>query len=102
MATEHYNRLVRMLDNEIEPELEIDVDVQLFEDGKGFNTLAEIPGSDLADQIVMVGAHLDSWHAGTGATDNGGSCAVVMEALRIITRFRAAAAADHPSRPVER
>ncbi|MCJ7753877.1 MAG: hypothetical protein MUP13_04890, partial [Thermoanaerobaculales bacterium] len=67
MATEQYNRLVRLLDNDVEPELEIDVEVQWFEDGKGINTLAEIQGTDLADQIVMVGAHLDSWHAGTGA-----------------------------------
>ena len=84
MATEQYNRLVRLLDNEIEPELEIDVAVEWFEDGKGFNTLGEISGTDLADQLVMVGAHLDSWHSGTGATDNGGSCGVVMEALRIL------------------
>ena len=84
MATEQYNRLVRLLDNDVEPELEIDVEVQWFEDGKGINTLAEIQGTDLADQIVMVGAHLDSWHAGTGATDNAGNCAVVMEALRIL------------------
>ncbi len=84
MATEQYNRLVRLLDNDIEPVLEIDVEARFFEDGKGINTLAEIGGSDLADQVVMVGAHLDSWHAGTGATDNGGSCAVVMEAMRIL------------------
>jgi hypothetical protein len=84
MATEQYNRLVRLLDNDVEPELEIDVEVQWFEDGKGINTLAEIQGTDLADQNVMVGAHLDSWHAGTGATDNAGNCAVVMEALRIL------------------
>lgn len=84
MTTEHYNRLVRMLDREIEPELEIDVTVRFFEQTKGTNTLAEIRGTDLADEIVLLGAHLDSWHAGTGATDNGGSSAVVMEALRLI------------------
>ncbi len=85
MTTEHYNRLVRMLDREIEPELEIDVAVRWFEeDGQGYNTIADMPGSDLADQIVMLGGHLDSWHTGTGATDNGGNCAVVMEALRIL------------------
>ena len=85
MTTEQYNRLVRMLDREIEPELEIDVAVRWFEeDGQAYNTLADMPGSDLADQIVMVGGHLDSWHTGTGATDNGGNCAVVMEALRIL------------------
>jgi hypothetical protein len=85
MTTEHYNRLVRMLDREIEPELEIDVAVRWFEeDGQGYNTIGDMPGSDLADQIVMVGGHLDSWHTGTGATDNGANCAVVMEALRIL------------------
>jgi carboxypeptidase Q len=84
MTTEHYNRLVRMLDRQIEPELEIDVTVRFVEQTKGTNTLAEIRGTDLADEIVLLGGHLDSWHAATGATDNGGSCAVVMEALRLI------------------
>jgi hypothetical protein len=85
MTTEHYNRLVRMLDREIEPELEIDAAVRWFEeDGKAYNTLADLPGSDLADQFVLAGGHLDSWHTGTGATDNAAGCAVVMEALRII------------------
>jgi Zn-dependent M28 family amino/carboxypeptidase len=54
------------------------------DDGRGYNTYADLKGTDLAGETVVVGAHLDSWHAGTGATDNGGSCAVVMEALRII------------------
>jgi hypothetical protein len=85
MTTEHYNRLVRMLDREIEAELEIDVAVRWFEeDGRAYNTIADMPGSDLADEIVMLGGHLDSWHGGTGATDNGSGCAVVMEALRIL------------------
>src|SRR6185503_3820044 len=48
------------------------------------NTVAEIPGSDRRGEVVMLGAHLDSWHAGTGATDNAAGCAVVMEALRIL------------------
>ena len=50
----------------------------------GYNTIAEIPGTDLKDEIVMLGGHMDSWHAGTGATDNGAGCAVGMEALRIM------------------
>jgi hypothetical protein len=86
MVTEQYNRLIRMLDNGFEPEVEIEVAVKWFEDdGKAYNTLADIAGSDLAHETVVVGAHLDSWHTGTGATDNGGSCAVVMEAMRILT-----------------
>jgi hypothetical protein len=85
MATAHYNRLVRMLDHGMEPELEIEVAVRWFEgDGTAVNTLADLRGTDLADEVVVVGAHLDSWHTGTGATDNGGSCAVVMEAVRLI------------------
>ena len=85
MATEHYNRLVRLLDNEFEPEIEIDVASRwLEEDGKAYNTIAELRGSDLAGQTVVAGAHLDSWHTGTGATDNGGNCAVLMEAMRIL------------------
>src|SRR6476619_3436918 len=50
----------------------------------GYNTVAEIPGSDLKDEIVMLGGHMDSWHAGTGATDNGAGVAVAMEAVRIL------------------
>jgi Zn-dependent M28 family amino/carboxypeptidase len=53
-------------------------------DTKAYNVIAEIPGSDLKDQVVMAGAHFDSWHTGTGATDNAASCAVVMEAMRIL------------------
>lgn len=91
MAAEHYNRLVRLLDDEVEDdagaevELEIDVAARFHPDGGTVhNTIAELPGGDLADQVVMAGAHLDSWHPATGATDNAGSCAVVMEALRIL------------------
>jgi Zn-dependent M28 family amino/carboxypeptidase len=55
------------------------------DDLMAYNTIAEIPGTDLKDEIVMLGAHLDSWHAGTGATDNGAGCAATMEAMRILT-----------------
>jgi hypothetical protein len=85
MTTEHYNRLVRLVDNEVEPVLETDIAVRWFEeDGQAYNTIADLKGSDLAGQTVVIGAHIDSWHTGTGATDNGGSCAVVMEAMRIL------------------
>jgi Zn-dependent M28 family amino/carboxypeptidase len=50
----------------------------------GYNTIAEIPGSDLKDEVVMLGGHMDSWHGGTGATDNAAGCAVAMEAARIL------------------
>jgi hypothetical protein len=83
MAAEHYNRVLRLLDKKQEVELEIDVKAA-FHDGdeQSANTLAEIPGT--TDEVVMAGAHLDSWHAGTGATDNAAGSAVVMEAVRIL------------------
>jgi Zn-dependent M28 family amino/carboxypeptidase len=59
--------------------------VQFHEDDlMGYNTVAEIPGGDLKDEIVMLGGHMDSWHSGTGATDNAAGCAVAMEAVRIL------------------
>ena len=83
MAAEHYNRVLRLLDKKQDVELEIDVKAT-FHDGDepSANTLAEIPGA--TDEVVMAGAHLDSWHAGTGATDNAAGSAVVMEAVRIL------------------
>jgi len=63
----------------------VDFQVQFHdEDLMGYNTVADFPGTDLKDEVVMLGAHLDSWHAGTGATDNGIGVAVVMEAVRIL------------------
>ncbi|HEY6553927.1 MAG TPA: M20/M25/M40 family metallo-hydrolase [Vicinamibacteria bacterium] len=85
MAAEHYNRVVRLLDQKLEVELEIDVVARFHdEDLNAYNTVAEIPGSDKQAEVVMVGAHLDSWHAGTGATDNVAGTAVAMEAMRIL------------------
>ncbi|HET7290793.1 MAG TPA: M20/M25/M40 family metallo-hydrolase [Vicinamibacteria bacterium] len=85
LLPEQYNRLVRLTERKLEVELELDVRATLHEgDGLGYNTLADLPGTDKADELVMAGAHLDSWHAGTGATDNAAGCAVVMEAARIL------------------
>jgi hypothetical protein len=87
MATEDYNRLVRMIKLGAKPTMSVEIDSQYYdEDPNGYNTIAEIPGSDpkLKDEVVMLGAHLDSWHSGTGATDNGAGSAAVMEAARII------------------
>ena len=85
MASEGYDTLSRLLAEGRNPEVEIDVDGG-FRDGakEAYDTIAEIPGGDKRDEIVMAGAHLDSWHAGTGATDNGAGSAVVMEAARIL------------------
>jgi hypothetical protein len=87
VAIEDYNRLARMIDLGVTPKITINVDAQYFDDDlMGYNTIAEIPGTDpkLKDEVVMLGGHLDSWHSGTGATDNAAGCAVMMEAARII------------------
>jgi hypothetical protein len=85
MTAEHYNEILRLLDHDQPVELELDVAARFHdEDNKAYNTVAEIPGTDKKDEIVMAGAHLDSWHTGTGATDNAAGSAVVMEAARIL------------------
>ena len=85
MAIEHYNRIARLIDRKTDVELEIDIRATWHDaDPMAYNTIAEIPGTDKKDEIVMCGAHLDSWHAGTGATDNAAGSAVMMEAVRIL------------------
>jgi carboxypeptidase Q len=85
MAAEHYDRIARLLAHGTGVDLEISVKARFYEDDtKANNVIAEIPGADRKDEVVMAGAHLDSWHAGTGATDNAAGCAVVMEAARIL------------------
>jgi carboxypeptidase Q len=85
MAAEHFNRVVRLVDRKVPVEMEVEVKSQ-FEsgDGNSWNTIAEIPGTDKKDELVMTGAHIDSWHAGTGATDDGAGVAITMEAMRIL------------------
>jgi carboxypeptidase Q len=85
LAAEHYNRIVRMVTKGVPVELEVQVAAKYHDqDLMGYNVIAEIPGSDLKDEIVMVGGHFDSWHSGTGATDNDAGSAVAMEVVRII------------------
>lgn len=87
IAMEQYNQIVRLLKKNIPVKLEINVQNRFHtEDSLGYNVIAEIPGSDrtLKKEVVMLGAHLDSWHAGAGATDNASGCAVMMEAMRIL------------------
>jgi len=84
---EHYNRLMRLVENHVPVKVEINIDTRFTGDHEhGFNTVAEIPGTDpkLKDQVVMVGGHLDSWIAGTGATDDGAGSIIAMEAMRIL------------------
>ena len=72
-----YNRLVRMSQQGVPLRMTVDLQVQYQnDDPMAYNTVAEIPGSDRKDEIVMLGGHLDSWHSGTGATDNGAGVAV--------------------------
>ncbi len=85
VASEHYNRIARLLDGNIPVRLELTITNRFVDDTQdAFNILAEIPGTDKADEVVMLGAHFDSWHAGTGATDNAAGSAAMMEAMRIL------------------
>src|SRR2546421_8406560 len=87
LAIEHYNRIVRMLQAGEKVRMEVNLAVEWQDaDPMGYNTIAEIPGTDpeLKDEVVMLGGHMDSWHSGTGATDNGAGVSVAMEAVRII------------------
>lgn len=84
VGAEHYNRIVRMLQKGERVKMEMNLDVEFFKEDSGYNIIAEIPGSELKDEVVMIGAHFDSWHGATGTTDNATGSAVCMEAMRII------------------
>jgi hypothetical protein len=86
IAREHYGRLLRMLDRKQPVKLSLSLSARMTDNVEGFNVVAEIPGTDpaLRSEVVMLGGHLDSWHAGTGATDNAAGCAVAMETMRIL------------------
>jgi Zn-dependent M28 family amino/carboxypeptidase len=85
LMPEHYNRILRLLAHGTTVKLRIEVDAAFPEQhAEGTNVIAEIPGSRKRREVVMLGAHLDSWHSATGATDNAAGSAVVMEALRIL------------------
>lgn len=84
VAAEHYNRMVRQIQQGIPVKLELSLETQFTDAGPGYNVIGEIPGTDLKDEVVMIGAHLDSWHSGTGTTDNAAGSAVMMEAMRIL------------------
>jgi carboxypeptidase Q len=88
LAAEDYNRLVRMVQQGEKVKMAVDFQAE-FQDSDlmAYNTIAEIPGTDLKDEIVMLGGHLDSWHAGTGATDDAIGVAVAMEASRILKQL---------------
>jgi carboxypeptidase Q len=91
LAVEHYNRLVRILEKGVPVKVELDIQTRFHDEAgmNGFNLIAEIPGTDLADEVVMIGAHFDSHHAGTGATDNATGSAAMMEVMRILKKVGA-------------
>ena len=85
MAAEHYARICRIMDFKVPVTLEIEVRNTFYDkDLQGYNVVAEIPGTDKKDELVMLGGHFDSWAGGTGAVDDAAGCAVVMEAMRIL------------------
>jgi Zn-dependent M28 family amino/carboxypeptidase len=84
LAVEHYDRIARILQKKVPVSVELNIQTSMTDNQDAFNVVAEIPGTDKADEIVMLGAHFDSWHTGTGATDNGAGSAVMLEAFRIL------------------
>ena len=90
LAAEHYNMLVRLVQAKVSVQLRVEVGARFHADTNSYNVLAEIPGTDPArrDEIVLIGAHLDSWHTATGATDNADGAAATMEAMRILAALK--------------
>ena len=85
VTPEHYNRMARLLQHGIPVKLQLDVQVEFSQsEHPSFNIIADLPGTEEKDEIVMIGAHLDSWHGATGATDDGGGVAAAMEAMRLL------------------
>lgn len=85
MSNEDFGRITRILNDGTEVLLEFNIVNRIYPEGAtSYNTIGEIRGSDKADEVIMLGGHLDSWHAATGATDNAIGCAIMMEAARIL------------------
>jgi len=91
LAVEHYNRMVRILEKKIPVRVELDIQARFYPETtpNGFNTIAELQGSDLANEVVLLSAHLDTTHAATGATDNACGVAAMMETMRILQEIDA-------------
>lgn len=85
IAAEQYNRIVRLVARGIRVQLEVNISARFYDDDPmSYNVIAEIPGTDLKDDVVMVGGCIDSWHAGTGATDNAAGVGTALEVIRIL------------------
>jgi len=85
MSNEDYGRITRILNDGTDVMLEFNIVNRVYPEGAtSYNTIGEIRGTDKPDEVIMLGGHLDSWHAATGATDNAIGCAIMMEAARIL------------------
>jgi hypothetical protein len=86
IPVEDFGRMVRMIEHNVPVEMEVEIRNRFFESPKVYNVIGEIPGTDknLKNEVVLLGAHIDSWHGGTGAADDASGCIVMMEALRIL------------------
>jgi len=85
LTAEHYDRIARLIQRKQPVRLEFDIQNRFIDDSKdSFNVTAELPGAGKQDQLIMLGAHLDSWSFGEGATDNAAGCAVMMEVMRVL------------------
>jgi hypothetical protein len=85
IAAEQYNRIIRLVTRHVPVEMEVTIKARFYDqDTMSYNVIGEIPGSDLKDEVVMIGGCIDSWHAGTGATDNAAGVAVALEVMRIL------------------
>jgi carboxypeptidase Q len=84
LSVESYNRILRLMQHNVPVKLELELESELLDDKGHTSVLAELRGRTKPEEVVLAGAHLDSWHVGAGATDNGANCAVLMEAMRIL------------------
>jgi hypothetical protein len=89
IAVEHYNRMMRILEKGVPVEMEVNIETRFHEEAQpnGFNLLAEIPGTDLAHELVIIGGHFDTTHAAVGATDNATGVAAMMEVMRVFKKL---------------
>jgi hypothetical protein len=84
VTAENYNRIARLVEHNVPVKLTFDIATEFSKDTDSFNVIGEIPGTTKPDEVVMVGGHFDSWHYGTGATDNAAGSAVALEVMRIL------------------
>jgi hypothetical protein len=102
LAAEHYGILMRNVEKNVPVALEMNIENKFYDDDlNSFNVVGEIQGTDKAEEVVMVGAHFDSWHTGTGATDNAAGSAIMMEVMRILKADGLAHAPDSAYRVVD-